>query len=194
MDFLFRLDRIKEEPFVVEQEIASDELDGILEADPPTGFLARGPGRFFGTLVRVNEKDIVFEGRMPLGLRTACRRCLEPAEVDVEVRFTLDLVHRAHLPEREEAMEEDDGEGEIAGSFTPDEANQIVYEGMEIDLAPAVREQILLAVPMGALCREDCRGLCQVCGHNLNEGECDCDRHVPDPRWAALKSIRLPED
>src|SRR5690606_37030701 len=72
MDFLFRLDRIKEEPFVVEQEIASDELDGILEADPPTGFLARGPGRFFGTLVRVNEKDIVFEGRMPLGLRTSC--------------------------------------------------------------------------------------------------------------------------
>ena len=98
------------------------------------------------------------------------------------------------MPEREFEVQEDDGEGEISGTFTPDEANQLVYEGNEVDLAPAVREQILLALPMGALCVEGCRGLCQACGQNLNVKDCGCDHDVPDPRWAALRSIRLSKD
>src|SRR5690606_41706177 len=80
----------------------------------------------------------------------------------------------------------------IAGTFTPDEADQILYDGTEVDLAPAVREQILLTLPMSALCKDDCRGLCQVCGQDLNERECGCDRRVTDPRWAALRSVKLP--
>lgn len=193
MEFLFRLDRIKEAPLQIEREISKDDLGWILAAEPATGFSPERPALFRGRLSRVNERDIVFEGEAPLALSSSCRRCLRPAHVDVEVRFQLDLVNRAHVKEREFMQIEDDGQGEIAGTFTPDEANQVLYEGPEIDLAPTVREQILLALPMGALCQEDCRGLCQVCGHNLNEGDCACDRHVPDPRWAALRSIKLPE-
>jgi uncharacterized protein len=58
-----------------------------------------------------------------------------------------------------------------------------------IDLDPVVREQLLLALPGYPVCREDCKGLCTVCGVNLNERDCGCDRHVPDPRWAALEKF-----
>lgn len=191
MEFLFRLDRLKEAPVRVEREISRDDLGWILGTTPATGFSAEEPARFQGRLSRVNERDIVFEGEVPLALATSCRRCLGRAELAAQVRFSLDLVNRAHVKERELAQAEDDGEGEIAGTFTPDEANQLLYEGTEVDLGPAIREQILLALPMGALCKDDCRGLCQVCGNNRNEGDCACDRHVPDPRWAALRSIKL---
>ena len=42
---------------------------------------------------------------------------------------------------------------------------------------------------MKILCKEDCKGLCSVCGKDLNEGKCDCDTFVPDPRMAAIMDI-----
>jgi uncharacterized protein len=46
--------------------------------------------------------------------------------------------------------------------------------GNDIDLLPAIREQVILSTPLQSLCKEDCLGLCQVCGANLNEGVCGC--------------------
>jgi len=54
-----------------------------------------------------------------------------------------------------------------------------------------VREQVLLAIPMSAVCREDCAGLCAQCGQNLNEKKCGCETKVIDPRLAPLKNIKL---
>jgi len=76
-------------------------------------------------------------------------------------------------------------------SFDSGLADEDRYAGKEIDLAPAVREQILLYIPPPPLCREDCLGLCPKCGKDLNDGACSCDRTVIDPRWAALKGIQL---
>jgi len=53
-----------------------------------------------------------------------------------------------------------------------------------------LREQVLLAVPLKAICRQDCKGLCSQCGANLNAAQCSCAEPVEDPRWAALKEIR----
>ena len=52
-----------------------------------------------------------------------------------------------------------------------------------------VRDTLLVAEPLRELCKSDCKGLCPVCGQNLNEGQCDCDTFVPDPRLAALESL-----
>ena len=52
-----------------------------------------------------------------------------------------------------------------------------------------IYESDLLAVPLQALCREDCRGLCPVCGADRNEGDCGCDTTSVDPRLAALKQF-----
>ena len=62
-------------------------------------------------------------------------------------------------------------------------------EGYSIDTDALLRNEISLNWPVKILCREDCKGLCPVCGRNLNEGDCGCDTFVPDPRMAALKDI-----
>lgn len=59
----------------------------------------------------------------------------------------------------------------------------------EIDLSPDLRENLLLALPMKALCRDDCRGLCPHCGANLNEETCNCHQQQIDPRWEKLKTL-----
>ncbi|MDD2499121.1 MAG: DUF177 domain-containing protein, partial [Desulfitobacteriaceae bacterium] len=63
------------------------------------------------------------------------------------------------------------------------------YEGDKIDILPQVLQTILLELPMKVLCREDCKGLCPVCGTNLNIKECRCERESIDPRLAALKNL-----
>ena len=50
---------------------------------------------------------------------------------------------------------------------------------------------MLLALPDYVLCDPACKGLCPVCGADLNDGECGCERTVPDPRLAALKDLKL---
>lgn len=76
--------------------------------------------------------------------------------------------------------------------------------GEVVDLTDDVREDILIVFPQSCLCSEDCRGLCPVCGANLNEGDCGCERpdeeeddeeaeeasEGPNP-WAALDKLKL---
>ena len=95
-----------------------------------------------------------------------CRRCLAP----VSERASVDL------DELYQRVRED-----------PDAH---VIENDQIDLLPMVRENILLAVPIGPLCREDCPGFCPQCGADLSEGACGCDGTVQDPRWAALDALK----
>jgi uncharacterized protein len=59
-----------------------------------------------------------------------------------------------------------------------------------LDVAPLVRQEVILATPIGVLCRPDCAGLCPTCGRNLNDGPCDCDHDAIDPRLAALKQLK----
>ena len=73
---------------------------------------------------------------------------------------------------------------------TPGETDEVaLYDGETIILDDLVRDTLLVAEPLRELCKSDCKGLCPVCGQNLNEGKCDCDTFVPDPRLAALESL-----
>ena len=58
-----------------------------------------------------------------------------------------------------------------------------------LDLDETVISDVLLSLPQKNLCKEDCKGLCSQCGHNLNEGECDCDKKQVDPRLEILKQL-----
>ena len=60
-----------------------------------------------------------------------------------------------------------------------------------LDVTELLRDELLAGQPMKNLCREDCKGLCPVCGANLNEGECGCEKFFVDPRLAALKDFKL---
>ncbi len=65
----------------------------------------------------------------------------------------------------------------------------ILPEDAHIDLTPLIREYMLLEVPMSPLCRSDCKGLCPICGENLNETTCNHEDDSIDPRLAILKSL-----
>ena len=59
----------------------------------------------------------------------------------------------------------------------------------QIELDRIVREDIILDLPSKLLCGDDCKGLCPICGRNLNEGDCGCLRAEADPRLAALSEF-----
>ena len=62
-------------------------------------------------------------------------------------------------------------------------------EGDVLDIRDVVMNNIYLALPLKVLCKEDCKGLCQDCGKNLNEGQCNCTHEEVDPRLSALKDM-----
>jgi uncharacterized protein len=123
-------------------------------------------------------QDIRVNGKLETSLEVACARCLDPVVHPVERSF--DLLYRP--------LGTDSGHEEL--SVTDAEAEIGYYEGRGLLLEDTLREQVLLALPLRTICREDCKGLCPHCGKNLNEGQCDCTVEVEEPRWSALKEIR----
>ena len=73
--------------------------------------------------------------------------------------------------------------GSAASMEEADEEDEMYwYQGDHLDLAPMLREQVILAAPMQPLCREECLGLCSQCGQNLNERRCGCPpEQAPSP-------------
>jgi uncharacterized protein len=117
-------------------------------------------------------------GHVQTTLELSCSRCLEPFTRSVDAEFELRYQpHAENTGEGEREIEEDD----LSTAF---------YRNDQIDLGELMREQFLLALPMKPLCSEDCRGLCAVCGTNLNRGTCSCKREWEDPRFAALKALQ----
>jgi uncharacterized protein len=97
-----------------------------------------------------------------------------------EVSRSFDLLYRP--------LGTDAGHEEL--SVTDAEAEIGYYEGEGVLLEDVLREQVLLAVPLKVVCREDCKGLCPLCGKNRNEDQCACEQQLDDPRWSALSEIR----
>jgi uncharacterized protein len=123
-------------------------------------------------------KDIRLNGEISTSLEIACARCLAPVVQNVEREF--DLLYR---PQGADA-----GQEEL--TFTAAEAEIGYYQGTGLLLEDVLREQVLLAVPLKAICRQDCKGLCPQCGADLNLAQCSCQAPVGDPRWSALKELR----
>jgi uncharacterized protein len=123
-------------------------------------------------------QDIRLKGKLETSIEVPCARCLDPVVLPVKRSF--DLLYRP--------LGVDAGHEEL--SITDAEAEIGYYKGEGLVLEDTLREQVLLAVPLKTICREDCKGLCPHCGNNLNERGCSCADDVEDPRWAALKEIR----
>lgn len=124
-------------------------------------------------------KDVRVCGQLATSLGLTCARCLEPVQQKVSRQF--ELLYRPRGT--------DAGRDEL--SVTDAEAEIGYYDGPGILLEDVLREQVLLAVPLKVICRENCKGLCPHCGKNLNQEPCSCSVPAEDPRWAALKDIRV---
>ena len=108
------------------------------------------------------DRGIFLSGSLDTAVSAVCSRCAAPFQQRLTVR-----IEEEYSAQAEEC------------AFT-------ISEHGEIDLGEAVRQYLVLAMPMKPLCREGCAGLCQRCGHNLNLGPCDCPPGGVDPRLASL--------
>lgn len=124
--------------------------------------------------------EIRIAGRVISKVDLPCSRCLEPARVPIDWSFDLFFM------ERDEMKFDEDEEVELSDEDT----RTAFFTGSELPIADILREQVLLALPMKALCRSDCKGLCPKCGANMNNDSCSCTRDSFEPSHEGLAELR----
>ncbi len=127
---------------------------------------------------RAGNKHIL-DGRISGSIRMRCDRCLKSYHRDLEYMFRLFL---APLPEDPDKNEIELSEDDMTIDF---------ITGYEVDLDAIIREQVYLSIPMQSLCREDCAGLCHICGANLNSTQCECLLESGHPGFSKLKNLKF---
>lgn len=128
--------------------------------------------------VRKDAQKVRLTGHIVTTLECDCSRCLEPFAVPVDAAIdVLLLPAKANTGAAEQEVAEDD----LGVSY---------YQDDTVDLGELMREQFFLALPMKPLCREDCQGLCPVCGINRNRETCACVSTWVDPRMEALRRLK----
>lgn len=155
-------------------EIAIASADLELEADLAK---AKDDVKVAGTVTN-GERVTVIEADVTAPLTIFCSRCLEEIPTDLEFGF-----RTAFVP-TEEATDDQEVELDLQ------DLDLSFAEEDEVDLVDVIREQMILNIPARPLCKDDCKGLCEVCGKNLNRESCECKNEESDPRWAALKNLK----
>ena len=116
-------------------------------------------------------------GTISVAVEIDCTRCLMPIKRQLAFRFDV-----SYLPS-EELLKAD-------AELDANDLDVDALDADELDLREVVREQILLNLPDQIFCKDDCKGLCQKCGANLNLIDCSCKETETDPRWEALKNLK----
>ena len=170
--------RVPDEGLPLEVAISPEEL----RLPEVSEVVFPAPVKLLGRLTRVAEQ-VYFQGAVTGTMTTPCSRCVEPSTHDFGVEMQVMFLP----PSASDSDEEHEAEG------LEDEPDIYVHDGMKLDLAPPVYDQVVLAFPVQPLCRPDCAGLCQVCGGNRNETTCGCRAESGDQRFALLKSLAFPD-
>lgn len=119
------------------------------------------------TITGTAKNKVSISGRMCVHLSIPCDRCLRDVDCEVSSEFERNLII-------DEEPEDDETE---------------ILDSTQLDVEKFLFSEILLNLPIKVLCKADCLGICPVCGKNLNDGECGCDRRVIDPRMAAVLDV-----
>lgn len=126
----------------------------------------REAARLSGTYTSIGEV-VSLKGHIAFAAEARCARCLAQGERAFHVPF----------------------EAVFAMSENPEDPDQYVYDGAFIDPARMADDAALLALPMQWLCREDCRGLCPICGANHNHAQCTCRSVEKETSLSALRQL-----
>lgn len=152
---------------IPEQGYLIDTLLSVKDLQPEgTESLPLSSVRLSGTLSAV-DTEYLFQGRLQGMFSRPCDRCLEEAQAPFDIKIMW-------------CFEESKASG-VGGQETPEHGEEYTepeerrtFQGSEIDLDPHVWEELVFAVPVKLVCRDDCRGLCPRCGVNRNTTPCNC--------------------
>jgi uncharacterized protein len=126
------------------------------------------------TLTRTDH-GIMVKGDMSANVTGVCSRCLKLIDYRVDYDFAEEFLPSTSIAE------------DLSSPTQPD--NIIIEDSKMLDLSEVICQYALLTIPAKPLCRPDCAGICPSCGHDLNQGSCQCPSQVHDQRWSKL--IRL---
>lgn len=162
-------DVLSEQHKKVEETVQFD-LEDIRFINGVFQILTKSPVHVIVT--HVKEKELQIQAEAEIVVKIPCDRCLE----DVESKFVLAFTKYVDLG----ASSADLREG-------MDESNYI--EGYHLDVDKMLFNEILIGWPTKVLCSEDCKGICNVCGQNLNMGTCSCEDTGLDPRMSVVRDL-----
>lgn len=124
------------------------------------------------TITNTGKKVLKIEAKGSITVSIPCDKCLKDVPTEFDIDFEQEIDMQASKEDRIKDL---------------DEINYVT--GCSLDVEQLVHNEILIHWPLRVLCKENCRGICPKCGMNLNEGTCDCDQFVPDPRMAVISDI-----
>ena len=128
----------------------------------------------------VKNKELEIQGNARVVISIPCDRCLENVPTEFELDFVknidLDFTKNVDLKETDDVQEDE-----------LDEKNYI--DGYNLDVEKLLYNEILIGWPMKILCSEDCKGICNTCGQNLNKATCDCEDTSLDPRMSVIRDV-----
>lgn len=123
-------------------------------------------------VTNIGDRKLSIEAKCDLSVYIPCDRCLEDVKTDFNINFTKEIDMNLTQADRLNELDESD-----------------YISDCDLDVDKLIYNEILVNWPMKVLCRQDCKGICNTCGANLNNGDCGCDRTVLDPRMAAIQDI-----
>lgn len=176
----FIVDHIKDTPVTIhiDEPVGTFPLLAGMQNDK----ICSISGNIEGDVSVVREHDnIRVTGRIAAPLALSCSRCLADYTSFIDTNFTLFFrKESAVAPSSEDELEL--GEMDLLSSS---------YSGDEIDLTHEVEEQIAMEIPLKPLCSEECKGLCHVCGIDLNTASCSCGKEAASLTFSALKDFKV---
>ena len=172
------IDEIPQTPKEIDFSENVEELNHIYSRDnnPDFGF---PPSLEVHLIYYRSGPEIFFSGDFSGALTGRCGRCLEEFNFSLAKKFDFVLT-----PDPKRL-------GHGAAELHRDELGLSYYSSEEIDIAPLIAEQVILALPTRPLCSENCRGLCGKCGANLNSESCGCSSADSDPRMALFRTLKV---
>jgi uncharacterized protein len=129
--------------------------------------------------IRKSGRLVLISGKVQTELRLQCVRCLKEFPYPLSTTFELTLQPLKEAPSEEET---ELGSEEMELNF---------FEGGEIHLSEIACEQIFLEIPYQPLCQAGCKGLCPICGKDLNLSACECVKEEPTSAFSALEKLKL---
>jgi uncharacterized protein len=164
---------IQREPLSIDAALSVGDLEG-----PGGERMSVRNARLSGEAIR-EDHGVDLEARLTATVQVLCSRCTEPISLPVDTDVSLRLV-----PAGGEAPGQEDE------ARDGDEVRRFEVQDGKADLESIAREQIYLALPLKPICRDDCKGLCPVCGVNRNQEACACEAEDIDPRLAPLLQFK----
>ncbi len=167
-------------------EVTAEEL-GLTEDD----VVLQGPLAVSLDLTNI-EGLVAVTGVLEGTILRECVRCLkeyeDPLAFSVRAAFVPEPKSSPRHPKRVDPRKARAEVVEAEPEEEPDDQYQ--YQGNQLELAPMLREHVILSAPMQPLCNNDCLGLCVQCGKNLNEGPCHCAVEPPSPAFRVVQSMK----